>query len=159
MTGIWTVNSFKPFTVTTGNDHYYSGLGNNRPSILPGTTPHITRGSRSDEMLNWFDKTVYCRPGVDAGCSSYGYGPLGLLGNELPAMLNVPGYRNVDASLSREFHAWQQTRLQLRCEASNVFNLVNLGGPTASMNSANFGKITGSGGSQRILQISARLAF
>ena len=32
VTGIWTANSGQPFTVTTGNDNYFSGLGNNRPA-------------------------------------------------------------------------------------------------------------------------------
>ena len=41
----------------------------------------------------------------------------------------------------------------------NVFNLTNLGGPTAAMNNANFGKITGSGDSNRILQVSGRILF
>ena len=38
--GIWTANSGQPFTVTTGIDNYFSGLGNNRPSIVPGKIPH-----------------------------------------------------------------------------------------------------------------------
>jgi hypothetical protein len=41
----------------------------------------------------------------------------------------------------------------------NVFNLTNLGTPTAAMNSTNFGKITGSGGSNRIIQVSGRVVF
>jgi hypothetical protein len=158
VTGIWTANSGQPFTVTTGNDNYFSGLGNNRPSIVPGKTPHtLTNRSRVVEMAQWFDTSAYCRPGTDAGCP--GVGPLGLLGNTRPAQLDVPGFRNVDASLFRTLDIHESLKFQLRGEVGNVFNLVNLGGPSASINSSTYGQITGSGGGQRIIQVGGRLLF
>jgi outer membrane receptor protein involved in Fe transport len=157
VSGIWTANSGQPFTVTTGVDNYFSGNGNNRPSIVPGKTPRTLRSSRADEMKQWFDTSAYCRPGVDAGCP--GVGPLGLLGNERPAQLDVPGYKNVDASLFRDFAVYERMKFQLRGEVSNVFNLVNLGIPSFAINSSTYGQITGSGGSQRIIQIGGRFLF
>jgi outer membrane receptor protein involved in Fe transport len=158
ISGIWTANSGQPFTVTTGNDNYFSGNGNNRPSIIPGKKPHtLNPDSRVQAMKQWFDTSVYCRPGVDAGCP--GVGPLNLLGTERPMQLDVPGYRNVDASLFREFGIYERMKFQLRGEVSNVFNLVNLGAPSASMTSSTYGQITGSGGSQRIIQIGGRMLF
>lgn len=159
VTGIWTANSGQPFTVTTGNDNYFSGTGNNRPSIMPGKTPHVLDNghSRTAMMKQWFDTSAYCRPGVDAGCP--GLGPLGLLGNTRPAQLDVPGYRNVDASLFRTFYIREALRFQLRSEFSNVFNLVNLGAPSAAMTSSTYGQITGSGGGQRIMQVGGRILF
>jgi len=47
----------------------------------------------------------------------------------------------------------------LRAEATNVFNNVSLGNPTANLTSGNNGKITGAQGSQRILQLGARFTF
>jgi hypothetical protein len=158
VSGIWTANSGQPFTVTTGVDNYFSGLGNNRPSIVPGKTPHtLTNRSRVAEMAQWFDTSAYCRPGTDAGCP--GVGPLGLLGNSRPAQLDVPGYRNVDGSLFRNFAVHESVQFQLRGEVSNVFNLVNLGTPSAAMNSSTYGQITGSGGTQRIIQVGGRILF
>jgi hypothetical protein len=158
VTGIWTANSGQPFTVTTGVDNYFSGLGNNRPSVIPGKTPRtLPVRSRVAEMAQWFDTSVYCRPGVDAGCP--GVGPLGLLGNTRPMQLDDPGYRNVDASLFRSFDLHESLKFQLRGEVSNVFNLVNLGVPSASMNSATFGQVTGSSGNQRIIQVGGRILF
>jgi len=158
VTGIWTANSGQPFTVTTGVDNYFSGLGNNRPSVIPGKTPHtLPVKSRVAEMAQWFDTSVYCRPGVDAGCP--GVGPLGLLGNTRPMQLDVPGYRNVDASLFRSFDLHESLKFQLRGEVSNVFNLVNLGTPSATMNSTTFGQVTGSSGNQRIIQVGGRILF
>jgi hypothetical protein len=86
-------------------------------------------------------------------------GPLGLLGNVGPAQLSDPGYRNVDASLFRDFHMFEEARFQLRGEVANVFNLVNLGAPTSSVTSGTFGQITGSGGGQRVIQVGGRILF
>ena len=158
VTGIWTANSGQPFTPTTGVDNYFSGLGNNRPSVVPGKTPRtLTSSSRIAEMAQWFDTSAYCRPGTDAGCP--GVGPLGLLGNTRAMQLDVPGYRNVDASLFRSFDIHESLKFQLRGEVSNVFNLVNLGTPSAAINSTTYGQITGSSGTQRIIQVGGRILF
>ncbi|MDP9052330.1 MAG: TonB-dependent receptor [Acidobacteriota bacterium] len=158
LSGIWTANSGQPFTVTTGSDNYFGG-GTQRPSVAPGKFPHLIDNGRSRTamMKQWFDTTAYCRPGFDAGCP--GVGPLGLLGNVGPAQLSDPGYRNVDASLFRDFHIFEQARFQLRGEVANVFNLVNLGAPSSAVTSGTFGQITGSGGSQRIIQVGGRILF
>lgn len=159
VTAIWTANSGQPFTVTTGNDNYFSGLGNNRPSIVPGKQQRIVSngGSRVAARAQWFDTSAYCRPGVDANCP--GVGPLRLLGNERPATLSAPGYRNVDASVFRDIHFTETVKFQLRGEAQNVFNLVNLGVPNTAINSVNFGQVTGSGGGARIIQVGGRILF
>jgi outer membrane receptor protein involved in Fe transport len=157
ITGIWTANSGQPFTVLTGNDNYFSGNGNNRPSIIPGKSPHtIPQRSRVAERKQWFDTTAYCVTG-STGCP--GVGPLNLIGNERPAQLDDPGYRNVDASLFRTFGVFENMKFQLRGEVQNVFNLVNLGAPSATMNSSTYGQVTSSGGGARIIQVGGRLLF
>ena len=159
VTGIWTANSGQPFTVTTGVDNYFDGYGNNRPSIAPGHFAHLIDNGRSRVAMEkeWFDTTAYCRPGTDAGCP--GLGPLGLLGNTRPAQLSDPGYRDVDASLFRNFAIYRSLQFQIRGEFTNVFNLTNLGGPSTAMNSSTFGEVTGSGGSNRIIQVGGRILF
>jgi outer membrane receptor protein involved in Fe transport len=158
VTAIWTANSGQPFTVTTGVDNYFSGNGNNRPSVAPGKTPStLSNKSRAAAMNQWFDTSAYCRPGVDAGCP--GLGPLGLLGNTRPAQLDVPGYRNVDASLLRQFAIVHDLKFELRGEVTNVFNLTNLGTPSAAINSATYGKVTGASGSNRVIQVGGRILF
>jgi outer membrane receptor protein involved in Fe transport len=157
LTGIWTANSGQPFTVTTGNDNYFSGLGNNRPSIVPGKSPHtLPQRSRAAEMKQWFDTSAYCVTGT-AGCP--GIGPLNLIGNERPAQLDDPGYRNVDASLFRTFNIHESLAFQFRGEVSNVFNLVNLPAPNAAMNGSTYGTITGAGNAMRIIQVGGRILF
>lgn len=157
VTGIITMNSGQPFTVTTGTDVNGDGNNNDRPSLRPGAKPRtLVSRSRTAEMEQWFDTSVYCVPGTD-GCP--GVGPAGILGNTRPMQLDAPGYRDVDASLFRTFSIYERLRFQLRGEFTNVFNLTNLGTPTTAMNSSNFGKVTGSGGSNRVIQVGGRILF
>jgi len=158
VTGIITTNSGQPFTVTTGTDVNGDGQTNDRPSVAFGKVPHILGGKRSRVAAEqeWFDTTAYCVPGT-AGCT--GVGPLNLLGNTRPAQLDDPGYRDVDASLFRTFGIFESLKFQLRGEVTNVFNLTNLGTPSTAMNSSTFGEVTGSGGSNRIIQVGGRILF
>lgn len=158
ISGIITANSGQPFTVTTGTDVNGDGQNNDRPSVIPGNNPRILGGRRSRVVAEneWFDTSVYCIPGTD-GCP--GVGPLNLLGNTRPAQLDAPGYRDVDASLFRTFGIFETLKFQLRGEFTNVFNLTNLGTPTTAMNSSNFGEVTGSGGSNRVIQVGGRILF
>jgi hypothetical protein len=159
VTGIITTNSGQPFTVTTGTDVNGDGQTNDRPSVAPNSAGPHTYGAQKSRVAaenKWFDTSAYCVPGT-AGCP--GVGPLNLLGNTRPAQLDDPGYRDIDASLFRTFSIWESLKFQLRGEVTNVFNLTNLGTPTAAMNSSNFGKVTGSGGSNRIIQVGGRILF
>jgi outer membrane receptor protein involved in Fe transport len=159
ISAIITANSGQPFTVTTGTDVNGDGQTNDRPSVAPNSAgPRILGGKRSRVAAEkeWFDTSAYCVPGT-TGCP--GVGPLGLLGNTRPAQLDDPGYRDVDASLFRTFSIWDSLSFQLRGEFTNVFNLTNLGVPSTAMNSSTFGEVTGSGGSNRIIQVGGRLLF
>jgi len=148
----------QPFTVLTGTDNYFDGQASNRPSIVPGKKARLIDNGHSRVAMEnqWFDTSAYCATGT-AGCP--GLGPLNLLGNTRPAQLSSPGFRNVDGGIYRTFTIYERLQFQLRGEATNVFNLTNLGTPTATMNNANFGKVTGSGGSNRIIQVGGRILF
>lgn len=158
ISAIITANSGQPFTVTTGTDVNGDGQNNDRPSVAPGKFIHTFGGKRSRvaEEREWFDTSAYCIPGTTA-CP--GVGPLDLLGDTRPNQLDDPGYRDADASLFRTFGIFDNLRFQVRGEFTNVFNLTNLGTPSTAMNSSTFGQVTGSGGSNRIIQVGGRLLF
>lgn len=126
--------------------------------MIPGKFEHVLQnnGSRVAAQNQWFDTTAYCVTGTST-CP--GVGPLNLLGNTRPMTLDAPGYRNVDASLFRDFQIYGRMRFNLRGEFSNVLNLTNLSAPVAVMNNTNFGKVTGSSGNNRIIQVGGRLLF
>ncbi|MGB7191333.1 MAG: TonB-dependent receptor, partial [Acidobacteriaceae bacterium] len=113
--------------------------------------------SRQDEMAQWFDTSVYCRAGTP-GCTPGG-GPSGLDGLVRAGSLTGPGYKNVDASLFRDFTIRERIKFQFRGEATNVFNFVNLNNPGSNLSStSSFGQISGAGG-MRVLQLGGRLVF
>ena len=65
----------------------------------------------------------------------------------------------MDLGLFRDLRLAARTTLQLRAEATNVFNSVNLDNPGATLNApATFGKIRTARDMRRI-QLGARLSF
>ena len=153
------MRSGKPFNITSGNDDNLDGDNNDRPNILPGKSAHVldTGRSRVAERAEWFDTSAYCRIGT-AGCSAGG-GPSGLDGLVRANSLDGPGYKNVDASIFRDFNINERFKFQFRGEATNVFNFVNLNNPGGTLSStSSFGVISGAA-PMRVLQIGARLLF
>ena len=70
-----------------------------------------------------------------------------------------PGYKNVDLGIFRDIGLAGRSVLQLRFEATNVLNFVNLMNPGLSLNApATFGKIRTARDMRRI-QLGARLSF
>jgi hypothetical protein len=65
----------------------------------------------------------------------------------------------VDVGLYRDIRFHGDTMLQIRAEATNVFNFVNLNNPGLTLNApATFGKIRSARDMRRI-QLGARLSF
>ena len=158
ISAIVNLQSGRPFTVTTGTDVNADGQTNDRPNVAPGRHIGLVDNghSRLAMMNHWFDTSAYCVPNTT---TCQGTGPLGLLGLTRPAELSGPGYRDIDASVFRDFPIHESLRFQLRGEATNAFNLTNLGQPNGTMNNAQFGRITGTNGSNRIIQVGGRILF
>ena len=73
--------------------------------------------------------------------------------------VGAPDFRS-DASLSKKFRFSESMGLDLRLDAKNVFNAVNYGLPTTSLNSGTFGRIrTTIDSSARVIQVSAKFSF
>ena len=145
LTGIVTMHSGNGFSVGSGVDNARTGTGGQRADIsgdpkLPDDRPN------QEKILRWFDTTVYA-PNA-----------LGTFGNSRRNALRGPGYKNVDLGVHKTFATGGQTHLQLRIEAFNVFNWVNLGTPVTAQNSTNFGRIT-TALDARIMQAAVRWSF
>jgi hypothetical protein len=93
-------------------------------------------------------------PGVAGGI-----GPGGADGNVGRNSLFGPGFKDIDMGLFHTTKFEHGAEFQLRGEATNIFNLVSLSNPTASLASSNYGKITSAAGTQRIIQVGGRLTF
>jgi hypothetical protein len=153
------MNSGKPFNITSGNDDNLDGDNNDRPNVATGMVPTVigAHRPRSQEIAEWFQTNSYCRV-ASAGCPAGG-GPSGLDGLVPPNSLDAPGYKNVDASLFRDFTIYSRVKFQFRGEATNVFNFVNLSAPGGTLSSTSSFGVISSGNNMRVIQVGGRLLF
>jgi hypothetical protein len=73
-------------------------------------------------------------------------------------VIRGPGFKNVDAALSRVFNLGSSKSLEARIEAFNLFNWFELGNPNTNFSAATFGQIT-SALSPRVLQLAVKFNF
>ncbi len=85
-------------------------------------------------------------------------GPSGLDGTVRANSLDAPGFRNVDASIFRDFTIYDRVKFQFRGEATNVFNMVSLSAPQGTLNSGAFGTISDAS-PMRFIQLGGCLLF
>jgi hypothetical protein len=90
----------------------------------------------------------------------------GTLGSSGANSLLGPGYFQVDVSLSRKIRITERQSFEIRADAFNIANRVNLNLPNTTLNGVNFGKITSditavgsASGDPRILQMAVKYAF
>jgi hypothetical protein len=145
LTGILAMQTGGGFTVTSAVDNARSGTGGQRADIS-GDPDLSSDRPTSEKALRWFNTSVYS-PNA-----------LGTFGNSGRNTLRGPGSRNVDLGLHKTFAAGRTTRLQVRIEAFNAFNWVNLGTPNTTQTSQNFGRIT-TAGAPRVMQGALRVSF
>jgi hypothetical protein len=131
-------------------------VGLDRPSLVPGRTPEDAVLGRADQ---WFDPTAFVLQ------------PAGTLGDLGRGALIGPDLRVVDVALVKRIpftRLGDAGRLELRVEAFNVFNRVNLGVPSLQAFAGqrdgeaalpSFGRIRTTATSARQVQIGARVSF
>lgn len=138
-----------PFTVTNGNvDANLDGNTNDRAQLIGD--PHIANPTAAQ----WFNTAAFVQNKVVTGVATDGNSPRNVL--------EGPGFHIVDLAISRDFNLNERFKLRFRAEATNAFNLVNLGQPGAAVpsgaTSTTFGVIT-SANSMRKMQFGLRLTF
>jgi len=151
-----TLNSGAPVNILTGANNNDDSYGNNRPNLVPGVDPFLDpHRSRAAVAAEWFNPAAFTPNGPGKGI---GIG--GADGNTPRDYLRAPGYKDIDLGIFRTIQIRENLRLQVRGEASNAFNFVNLAAPTASLASSIDGEITAAvANSNRQLQIGMRLTF
>jgi hypothetical protein len=148
------------FTVTTGVDNALTGQANQRPNLVPGASPYAaSAGCTPAPCVQWAASGAFSAPATGT------YGNLGAF--------NLAGPRvfQLDMALVRAFRLREKQSLQVRAEAFNILNRVNLSTPVATLNSSNFGQITSdisgpqagglvaSSGDPRIVQLALKFLF
>lgn len=146
---IVTYRTGMPYTVTDGVDNSLSGIGQDRPNLVPGA--------------GLYSKNLYPGVGIKPlwiNASAYTLSTLGTFGNERPLQARGPGFANVDLAISKHFPIYERAQFELRGEAFNALNHPNYSNPVTALNSTStFGRITSTANDARILQIAAKITF
>lgn len=139
-----------PFNVTNGaawpkGDFNADGSNLDRPDAPGASTP---RGgwSRSDYLTGLFPASAFPVPVP---------GTNGNLGRNV---FRGPGFAETDLSLAKTFRVRETVSAQVRFDAFNAFNRVNLNNPVFDLSNNNFGRST-SADTPRVLQAKVRLEF
>lgn len=148
--GGWQLSSM--FRFNTGYPITPVWGGVNLSGALTGTLypDRIGTGTLPNPGIDaWFDTSAFVQP------APYSFG------NSGRNILRAPGLTNVDLALAKNFSIPQlgeAARLQIRIDATNVFNITNLNAPNMAVGSYGAGQIW-SCGAMRVMQLGAKLNF
>lgn len=149
-----------PLTISAGLDSNADGVSNDRAD-LTGQSPVLSPHRGQFVVRNaWFNTAAFCNynPAPSSGSPCLGIGSNGQDGSSPRDYIDAPGYKDVDLGLFRTVSLPRELALQLRAEATNAFNIVNLGNPNTTLTSPAFGKIS-SGQTMRQIQLGVRFIF
>ncbi len=150
----WELNSIVvwqsgfPFTVSSGRDNSFSGVGSDRADFLGGDATLSSSRPRGERILKWFDTSKFKTNAV------------GTFGNAGRNILRGPNFFNADFGIVKNTAITERVNLQFRSEFFNLFNSVNFKFPNGNASSSQFGRITEVvADSQRIIQFGLKLSF
>jgi hypothetical protein len=148
--GILTYQSGFPITMVYGRDQSNTGAGFDRPNAT-GISPNDIANRTTQQYFNTL---------------AFELQPFGTYGNVGRNTLIGPGIFRLDASLLKNFNFTESTYLQFRFEAFNATNHPNWGNPNTTITddrrfggNGNFGRITGTRGDMRDLQLALKFVF
>ncbi|HVW85329.1 MAG TPA: hypothetical protein VHB50_11645, partial [Bryobacteraceae bacterium] len=171
--GAWVLGNWRVAGITVYDNGTPVGVSTNLSlPLFGGRTPAYVTSYDGWGPTSWANGSF--DPSVDRRFVAYGNGgpfplqgtgtPLIGLGNE--TRLN-PKFRqfnnlNENISLARTFPIHEQTRIEFRAEAFNVFNRVRFGTGSTQVQNSNFGRLTGAGdqiNAPRTLQLALKLYY
>ena len=165
MTGIYNLQTGRPFTVFTGSDQSNTGQNLDRPNLIGN--PKISNPG----PLRWFNpcalsadgtKRTNCLPGDTPAWQVNAPGTFGNVGRNT---LRGPGLNDFDLGFSRLFHVTEKKYFQFRGEIFNLANHPNFYAPvTSSVTGSAFGQIQRAAsqnetGAQRQVQFALKFVF
>jgi len=136
-----------PFTISVFGDTANAGtlLGEN--PIRANYTGQQIFGPGTRTAESWFNPAAFSTP------------PAFTFGNVGRNSIYGPGRQTLDLALQREFSITESVKFQIRAEAFNALNHINLGTPNRFVNTPQFGTITEASTPPREIQLGARLSF
>jgi hypothetical protein len=154
-TGIASIQTGQPFSVTYSAPGKPTGLVSGRASIVPGVPVY----PRSKTNAEWFNPAAFQAPicynavqtGACAGANSVyvagGPTTYATYGNSGYDTLRGPAYQDWDLNLEKNTAFRERYNLQLRVDSFNIFNHPDFATPNASIsNASSVGTITATSG-------------
>jgi outer membrane receptor protein involved in Fe transport len=144
--GITTMRSGAPFSVSSGTDRALSGLGSSFADLVG--KPFLDTGrSRAETIAQYFNPAAFAL----AATGTFGTSPRNLM--------HGPGALSFDLGLMKVYPLTEKLRLQFRAELFNALNTPRFSTPFANVNTpARFGKIE-SASDPRIVQLALKISF
>ncbi len=172
--------------VDTGAGSFYGLSGGSAPLARPNFAPGATAATAANNPPSgyFFNPFAFARPVIGAGQpipSSGGTAVAGALGTDIGSVgrniLFGPKQTNVDLSLSKRFSIREAMSIELRADAFNLLNHVNLANPLSDLNAVAatggsidpatgailnpgaFGKIISATNNPRLVQFALKFVF
>jgi hypothetical protein len=160
LSGIITAQKGNPFSIGQWNTDPGVGMWNNRADFVPGVSPNMGKGGRSDwanPNKGYFNQAAFTLP---VSCSDQTPGWCGF-GDTGKNAYWGPGVFGIDASIMKNWVLMEGKTFQFRWDAFNATNHPNFSNPSSTVNQAAgvFGVISGMNGHPRIFQGALRLTF
>ena len=115
----------------------------------------LLRRQGSDPTRQYFNT---CQDPDNADCALLS--PLGGFGNLGRNILRGPSSKRIDVSLIKNTRITERISLELKWDIFNIFNIVNFANPNSDLtDETDFGQITRTVGSPRVMQFGAKFRF
>jgi hypothetical protein len=144
-----------PFTVSSPGNYSV----NQRANRANHYRKLVVQNRSVDHWYGTGPSATGCGVNTDNGICAYGQESTTGFGTASVGSERSPGYKNVDANLSKSFTLYRETNLQFRANFYNVLNTVSLAAPQNDISSATFGQITGTLSTERQIELGLKLSF
>jgi outer membrane receptor protein involved in Fe transport len=160
--GVYTFSSGLPFTVWSGSALTTALDPNGASDPVNTAVPNVIGKAQIVGNVNcWFyaSQNPYCDALDPSGKDAFQLQQPGQFGNSGRNSLRGPHVNVFDFSLMKDFVIRENTNLQFRWEAFNLFNTPIFGNPSADFSNGSAGQITSLAGDPRVMQFALRLSF
>ncbi len=147
-TGIWTLQSGRPFTVALLPDLDQSNTGRSILGFGANDRPNVLRDPQLSDRRpeRWFDTSAFALPAF------------GNFGNAGRNALEGPGLFTANIAVLKNTSLTERANLQFRAEFFNLFNRVNFDLPDIFYGSPTFGRVLSAQNPRRV-QLGIKLLF
>jgi hypothetical protein len=141
LSGIYSGNSGRPFTVYYSTNVSLTGNFHDRPNLIG----NVNNGLRT--VSSWFNTAALQQP------------VSGQFGNMKRNSVVGPGLQDVDMTLARNFHLYERLNLEGRAEYFNLANHPIFDLPGTTIAGSGYNQVSATATDQRELQLALRLSF